>query len=99
MQAGTGQIANAMAARTAAVLHRRNSSGRVRTGAIALAMVAQIGLLIVFVRVLAGSVAQAEFRRHSIAEHANATWRCRIQPATSAREACLAQLRPARTER
>jgi len=62
-------------------------------GAIA-ATAAVVALLVAFVQVLRGAVTDGESYRRSVAERADATWRCRLLSAASTRKLCLAQLPP-----
>lgn len=61
--------------------------------AMTLAGCALVGLLIVFVQVLLGAVAQGDLRRRNDAAVADATWRCQALRGVAARVACLASLR------
>jgi hypothetical protein len=60
--------------------------------AMALTALALIGLLIAFVQVLKGSVAQGDQRRRDEADQAEATWRCKALRGPTARTTCLAQV-------
>lgn len=66
------------------------ASGQVVLGL--LAAVAIVGLLLAFHQVVRGAVAQGESRRHAVAVHADATWRCEALRGIGQSQACLAQL-------
>jgi len=56
------------------------------------ATVAGLGLLLAFQLVVRSGVERGEFRRRSMAEHAAATWRCKLEKNTDLRLGCLAGL-------
>ena len=66
--------------------------GQMRKLAMALAACTLVGLLIVFVQVLLGAVAQGDLRRRNDAAVADATWRCKALRGVAASAACLASL-------
>jgi len=59
----------------------------------ALAGIVLFGLLIAFVQVVRAGVAQGDLRRRTVAEDAQAVWRCNALPGSVNREACAARLK------
>jgi hypothetical protein len=56
------------------------------------ALVAGLGLLLAFQFVVRGGVERGDLWRRSVAEHATATWRCKLEKDSQRRLACLAAL-------
>jgi hypothetical protein len=71
--------------------------GQMHKLAMALAACALVGLLVVFVQVLLGAVAQGDLRWRNDAAVADATWRCKALGGVAARAACLASLHSQRS--
>jgi hypothetical protein len=56
------------------------------------AIIALLGLLLAFHHVVRGSVERGDLWRKSVAEHADATWRCQLLADPELRQACRARL-------
>ena len=56
------------------------------------ALIAGLGLLLAFQFVVRSGVERGDLWRKSVAEHAAATWRCKLQNHSERRLACLAAL-------
>ncbi|MDZ7589889.1 MAG: hypothetical protein U5L05_04190 [Rubrivivax sp.] len=56
------------------------------------ALIAVLGLLLAFQFVVRSGVERSDLWRKSVAEHATATWRCKLEKNSQRRLACLAAL-------
>ena len=61
-------------------------------GAGLVAFIVMLGLLLAFQNVVRGSVERGDLWRKSVAEHADATWRCQLLADPELRQACRARL-------